>query len=614
MTSAIDPTKPPSENPKFSEMRSNFAAAKDEIEALQASVDQKLDIVDVHRTLTVLDENANTVVIDLVNNALPVLDENGDEFFIELTSVENITGNDGGASEVISYSDLNLYATSSKVQSIVMTAPEYNVFLPNATLLSRGGPKFVIKNNGTYTFVVKDFNGVSLAALGSGKIASFFLAENSTSSGHWLSGNDNITAFSNTLSPGAEFQLKTHQTSVVKTILLSSTQALMVFKDGANTLKAYLIFISGDEITTGDILTITTDASGVGFDLEKISSSQALVFYGSSSSNAAQAVTLNVSGSSLSAGTILSIHEGVEDLTTCLDLTLINSTDILATVDIVSHGTSNRYCRAYILRITGTSITAGSSLDIEFSSGSTAATKAMLREVSAGKFVLLYAHYVPFIRCCILEVTDLSLSKGANLTVASTNSSADIKTSEIICLSATRILVAYTVTSVNKFELIGVSGNSLTMLNTKNFYLGEAHRVKFIKLSASKILILFSRSRLLYAIYSAIDDIGYMSDLAPIFASGFSNFTNDNDYPVALRISDSELLCSADTTNNDGGSKTQHCILNIAADFPYTNPITFTNNYLTTESIKSFFLDAERFLIVGVSNSNYSKAFVLTKI
>lgn len=611
MTSGIDPTKPTSENPKFSTMRANFAAAKVEIEALQSSVDQKLDIVDIRRNLTVLDENANTVTIDLVNNALPVLDENGDEFFIELTSVENITGNDGGASEVISYSDLNLYATSSKVQSIVMTAPEYNVLLPNATLLSRGGPKFVIKNNGTYTFVVKDFNGTSLAALGSGKIASFFLAENSTSAGHWLSGNDNITAFSNTLSPGAEFQLKTHQTSVVKTILLSSTQALMVFKDGANTLKAYLIFISGDEITTGDILTITTDASGVGFDLEKISSSQALVFYGSSSSNAA-AVTLNISGSSLSAGTILAIHDGVEDLTACLDLTLINSTDILATVDIVSHGTSNFYCRAYILRITGTSITAGSSLDIEFSSGSPAATLAKLTEVSEGKFVLLYAKDTPFIRCCILEVTDLSLSKGANLTVAST--SAQIRTAEIICLTATRILVAYTVTSVNKFELIGVSGNSLTMLNTKNFYLGEAHRVKFIKLSSSKILVLFSRSMLLYAIYSAIDDIGFMSDLAPIFASGFSDFTNDNDYPVALRISDSELLCSADTTNNDGGSKTQHCILNIAADFPYTNPITFTNNYLTTESIKSFFLDEERFLIVGVAGSNYSKAFVLTKI
>lgn len=98
----------------------------------------------------------------------------------------------GGGVVQISASSIVLVNTSKKMQEISITSPNQAVILPDSTTMHRGGPLFVIKNCGVFSFFVLNAGFMQVGEMVQpGKSVFLYLVENSNYKGSWfLTSND----------------------------------------------------------------------------------------------------------------------------------------------------------------------------------------------------------------------------------------------------------------------------------------------------------------------------------------------------------------------------------------------------------------------------------------
>jgi hypothetical protein len=98
---------------------------------------------------------------------------------------EAVSPGSGGAEDVTSATNVTLTAASARVQTVIMTAANKAVVLPDATTLTEGGPIFVIRNRGNVPFFIKNSAGDVIAFVDGFTSATLMCLESATAKGRW---------------------------------------------------------------------------------------------------------------------------------------------------------------------------------------------------------------------------------------------------------------------------------------------------------------------------------------------------------------------------------------------------------------------------------------------
>jgi len=199
-------------------------------------------------------------------------------------------------------------------------------------------------------------------------------------------------------------------------VVLNSTTGIWAWLDG-NTMKGRVITIgSGTTYTLDSITTIGASSGGQVFEMAPIDSTRALLF-DLISGNQAEAYILTISGSNISRSAALSFPE--TEISRIHALERIDSTRFLA---IWTGSTDSQVRRAAIITITGaTTATFGSIVDIATGVGTTfAAYNATILDSSTGVVCYRQASTDDSV------VTELSFS-GSTITVGTTATVNDVE-------------------------------------------------------------------------------------------------------------------------------------------------------------------------------------------
>lgn len=215
----------------------------------------------------------------------------------------------GGATITSSATDITLTASSSRVQSVAMTAASKGVILPDATTLSEGGPIFVVKNSGDLAFTLKDSTSAPIVSVATGVLYEVYLTDNSTAAGTWTV-NAPLATYS-TIVAGTAISENATANTANGLCKLTRTKALHVPVEAASDhMKARVLTVTGNVITAGtafDYGAITTTGA-TDVDVCRMSDTQAIAVYQNLASIYPCAVILNISGDTVTAGTELVLN------------------------------------------------------------------------------------------------------------------------------------------------------------------------------------------------------------------------------------------------------------------------------------------------------------------
>lgn len=208
-----------------------------------------------------------------------------------------------GSTSVTSATDVTLTASSVQVQNITMTAADKYVILPNATTLQTGTVLFQIGNYGDNPFGVKTSDGrILIHEIPLFSVVSLTLSSNATSVGVWAF--DSIGALPFTFGAPQVSTLTTFINYItpktLPAIALSSTQALLFYQTGTNSVNVVLATISGTTVSYGTPVSVFTSAYYAAEAIKLTSSS--VILFGANTSNTLVGWVITVSGSTISIG------------------------------------------------------------------------------------------------------------------------------------------------------------------------------------------------------------------------------------------------------------------------------------------------------------------------
>jgi hypothetical protein len=214
-----------------------------------------------------------------------------------------------GGTNVTSADSVTLTSASTQVQRINITAANKFVILPDATTCTKGGVIFNIINVGAVSFSVIDTSGFTLGIVNPTFSASYFLGDNSTSAGKWstTTGEGIFTITSpETPAPGGV------QISAV--LALTDTSGVYV-RSSSGVMYSRAYTLSGTTFTWGSETTIYTNpASGqslLNIAVTKLTDTTFFVgftrYYPTSRADTV-AVACSVSGTTITAGTAVNIR------------------------------------------------------------------------------------------------------------------------------------------------------------------------------------------------------------------------------------------------------------------------------------------------------------------
>ena len=233
---------------------------------------------------------------------------NSSSFLAGDQTYKAITTPRSGATTTSTASNVTLTSSSNQIQNITMTATGLYVILPDATTLTNGSTYFQIYNAGYIPFGIKDASGnilgYTLTALQS-SICS--LTNNATAAGIWAIDRD-PTNFVQAQVVASSITAET-TTGYIKACLLTTSSFIVVYSSGT-AVKAIGGTISGSTITYGSAITIsgTTTDNAAGMSIAKTGSTTCVAAWTTGNNATFKAVSLSLSGSTVTAGTPTSIR------------------------------------------------------------------------------------------------------------------------------------------------------------------------------------------------------------------------------------------------------------------------------------------------------------------
>ena len=384
----------------------------------------------------------------------------------------------GGATETSSAVDVMLTSASNRVQAVSMSVSGKSVILPNATTLTTGGALFVIKNTGTITFPVRNSAGVVIAVLAVGQIAGLYLTNNSTAAGTWAVGNQSFDTFLARIFVNTSTVVNAAVTDYCTITKLSATQVLAVWAaTGTGYVQACTLNISGTTISAGAILTVNAVSSSY-LSVTAMSATQAVLTYIGTTSYV-QACTLNISGTTVTNGAIISVNAVASSQTSV--------TAMSATQAVVAYVGATSYVQSCTLNVSGTTITNGTILTVNAVASGTPSV-AMLSSTQA--VLVYYNTSSTALTTCTLNVSGTTLTTGVILIGSGAGFLVNNGCS-VIALSSTLALVTYRLNNTQYVNTISVSGTTCTW-GTYLQIPGTSNGAKLSAISATQAVLVLS--------------------------------------------------------------------------------------------------------------------------
>lgn len=259
-----------------------------------------------------------------------------------------------------------------------------------------------------------------------------------------------------------------------KAIALDTNKALVVYPDSSNSNygTAVVVTVSGTTITAGTPTVFhagTTANYGIA-DICKLDSSRALVIYSrSDDSNYVNGQVLNVSGTTITAGTKTRLTiDAYATTPDCASIALINTNKVAF---VFNNMNNSYYAAASILTISGDNISVGTKVDgLLGSNGNFGYTS--IEKVKTDYFIVA-AGVAGYAQMTVCSVSGTTITKGSPV-MFSPNSSPAQFGRKLIYLQDNKLLAIFMCNSNLDSAIITVSGTVPTMGSTTRLSSGTA--------------------------------------------------------------------------------------------------------------------------------------------
>lgn len=166
--------------------------------------------------------------------------------------------------------------------------------------------------------------------------------------------------------------------------VLSSTLSILIFQDGSGYTRALALTISGSTITPGTSVVVEATATSQAMRVVPLTATTALAAWYNTGQGAIRACVLSISGSTVTAGTVMSCSNwGSSGSTTDLDMKQLSATTALLAFAISGN------CYAQILSVSGGVVTDNARVNYDTGVGSSS-SGVSIAVTSATKFAVGY--------------------------------------------------------------------------------------------------------------------------------------------------------------------------------------------------------------------------------
>lgn len=287
----------------------------------------------------------------------------------------------GGSDTTSSAVDITLTSSSGRLQVVSMTASGKNVNLPAANSLQKGANLYVIKNAGAYRFGVRKNGGIFICYVSPGQVVAFSCADISTAAGVWTAGGESIETIYSGNSPEV---LNAVDSRFISVSMLSETKAICAFKNNSTGFLEAVILNFGS--ASGTPFAINGEAVR-NISIAALSSSRAVVVYQLNAVTTIKGYVLDVSGNTITPGTVRTIVTNASNGTNGISLCSLSSTQLLCLYFMAGATTP----RERILDISGSTIAESGEVVADTSSiDSLSAPYLVGKSISPSKALLVF--------------------------------------------------------------------------------------------------------------------------------------------------------------------------------------------------------------------------------
>ncbi len=376
-----------------------------------------------------------------------------------------------GISQVTTATTATTLTSTPTLLQITPTSYGVTVTLPDATTCSVGGPLHCIDNRGAYPVRVVNTSGTLLGFVFAGVVSYIGLDNNSTAGGVWnISSNEVV---------GASAQLLTTNMAVIDAVIdIGSSQEVLIGR-GISNANCYSVVYNRSTNTFGSVTLIRTATFGNSLISAVLSATnQVLVVSVATGSTSFEAVTLSISGTTITVNTAA---------TATLSATISAFADgcgliAVGSSFVTSYTVATPAAQIRALSISGNTVTIGAASVLGGTTGGLiAASGSIVIATSVGAGVLTVAPYTVSgstltIGTGATAATGTYSASGVKLTPLGTRWAAIVynsvngTTGVVISLSATTITLTIAVlvtdTSALPNDAIVVGSNKILYLHT----------------------------------------------------------------------------------------------------------------------------------------------------
>lgn len=336
----------------------------------------------------------------------------------------------GGADIVSSAVDIALTATGGRFQAISMTVANKRVKLPNATTVEKGTPVKVLKNAGTFRFVVARDDNSFVCAMDPGQLVAFSCSDSSTSVGVWYPDADALNIYGGNnpeIVNGVDSRFQAFT-------MLTATKGVCAYKNNATGFLEVVVVNYGS--ASGAPVVVTAEAVR-NISIEAQSATQVTVIYQPVANSSVKGYVIDISGNTPAPGAVATINS-VATLVTPegANVTALSATQLKCVY--YNTGTS---LRQRILDLTGNAIS-GISTEAPVENTAGSYLFAYTKKITATKNVDAWMGAANQLLIKLSSVTgSVPAATGTVLTITS-SAGADVKTAfGLAVMSSTRAIV-----------------------------------------------------------------------------------------------------------------------------------------------------------------------------
>lgn len=382
----------------------------------------------------------------------------------------------GGSTQVSSATGIVLTSASTRIQQITFTAAYQSVTLPDATTMLEGGAIFVLRNIGVNAFALVDSTGELKGTVAAGYSAVVYLLDNTTAKGTWAIGLESYLPSSEHVYPDSIYTANAISTTYPCVASMSATQAIVAYIGTSGYVTACTLNVSGTTLSAGATLVVNAVSSQY-VAITKMSTTQAIISYMGTSTHI-EACTLNVSGTTLTNGTVLGV-------TAVITNGLCSLATLSSTQAVLTYINSSYYLATCTLNVSGTTLTNGAILVVNAVSSNYNSVTAM----SATQAIAVYSEgNTP--KACTLNISGTTITNGTILAVDAGNSGV----MTVAKVSTTQAVFSYLSLGYLKTCTLNVSGTNLTNgtilstgIRSGGSYIGSA------QINGTQVIVTFTR-------------------------------------------------------------------------------------------------------------------------